>query len=124
MIAPKIVLALFLAGVLLVAGSAPAAALTPQVYCASLASTSCEVLNITGEINFVSAYGGGSVLPITIKYCRNQNYRTVFYETGNPVKTFGYNLAIIDSNGNSVTVAALDTASLCAATYSGTNILP
>jgi hypothetical protein len=130
---------LITAGFALLVGTHPASALTPQVYCASLAATSCEVLNV--DFPTVASYfdtnnfRGNSTNNVLIKYCRNQNFRVVMYAINSVTVTnssglssfssASQSISIRDKNALAVTVSSFDTATLCALQYNGTyNVLP
>lgn len=95
---------------------------TPVQYCASLAATSCEVLN--WELSS-SANSGGSYGTLLVKYCRNQKAGAVILGVSGGSEPSGtsappiYRLNLrmnFPAVGSQTAVTALDSASLCAAT--------
>lgn len=98
---------------------------TPVQYCASLAATSCEVLNWEYSM---AANSGGNYGTLLIKYCRNQkagavvlgvNYNGNFPSVTTALPIYKHGLSLyVGSLGTQTAITALDSASLCAAMIS------
>ena len=113
-------------GIGLMTATLPAAAQqTPQTYCATLGTNSCEVLNV--EVSAVAVWSSGSATGVgAIKYCRDGQFIIAPITTQanpylNSLGGFSFNFASGSSqvtaggwNGSTTTVGSVWTnASLC-----------
>ena len=93
----------------------PSTIVTPQQYCASLGSPSCEILNVENGGTVGANSTEWQMTSNIVKYCRNGNFNNadVFGEVGTQSQENRYN-TIIPLGSANLQIPNLTTSVLCA----------